>query len=84
MRNRTKLFLCEVEDLFILDAVLVYEDVRSSLKVQENNLVVFECLFLCFVNQQRKFTLHHQVQYTEKYGRGPDKLSFSWLYTKEE
>ena len=38
MRNRTKLFLCEVEDLFILNAVLVYEDVRSSLKVQENNL----------------------------------------------
>ena len=72
--------------MFILDAVLVYEDVSSALKVQENNLVIFECLFLliCFVNQQRKFTLHHQVQYTEKYARGPDKLRFSWLSTEEE
>ena len=70
--------------MFILDALLVYEDVRSALTVQENNLVIFECLFLCFVNQQRKFTLHHQVQYTEKYARGPDKLRFSWLSTEEE
>ena len=70
--------------MFILDAVLVYEDVSSALKVQENNLVIFEWLFLCFVNQQRKFTLHRQVQYTEKYARGPDKLRFSWLSTEEE